>query len=147
MFAKKRRAYSRWKWIALGVVLATGLAAMAIGLWAAIGNARWQSRVARLQMLQTDLRIWAEKHGHYPNDIGQVDRERGGDLVSVLGRAEPENLEYVASGKPYDPSGKALLFYEKRPRRYGFRHGRFIARQGIDFVPYKGAGKEVWPPE
>jgi hypothetical protein len=144
MSVEHRRAHNRWKWIALGPVLALGVAAMAVGCWAAVGNTRWESRRARLQMLQTDLRLWAERNGHYPNDIGQVDRERGGDPVSVVERAKPETLEYLAAGKPYDPSGKTLLFYEKRPRRYGFRHGRFIARQGIEFVPSGVASEVPW---
>jgi len=116
----------------IGALACLVIAALGVFIWHAYGSARQAARMGTLIMVYGALIDYAEEKGVYPADFVEALRYKGQD--SILWEVE-DDLEYVASGKPYDPKRNEHLFYEKKPQRYGFIKGWFDSyqRNGVLF--------------
>jgi len=121
--ASRVKAYTCY--LAAGLAIGMALGIFSAVVWDALGEAERSSRQSTLQNLRAHLERRAQREGRYPRDLSEVIEELGfGKHVNA------ENLGYPAAGRAYDVHDDDLIiFYERRPRRYGFVVGRFEMRQ------------------
>ena len=108
-----------------GFTLGVAVGVLGALVWDTLGEMERTTRLSSLKILREHLRTRAERQGRYPANLAIIIEETGWD--SDL---DTDNLQYWAAGKPYDAdSGDLTVFFERRPRRYGFVVGRFELRQ------------------
>jgi len=115
-------ATRRWRrpravWLCIGLAVVTGLG---LFVWHALGQADRVSHESDLIFLRQALLTQAEREGKYPLDLRQAIHSCGQDAY-----LNANDLIYVAAGRPYDPQGSQMLFYEWRATRYGLERGRY----------------------
>jgi hypothetical protein len=112
-------------WAVVGI----GLATVGVHIWVSAGRAAKTGRLSTLIVLQFRLMEYAREHGKYPDKLVDVL-----DEPSFRAHARIDDIEYVASGKRYQPAPDELIFYEKTPSRYGLSRGCFeVHQQGWRF--------------
>jgi len=122
--ASRLKAYTAVFSAGLVMGMAVGIAGALV--WGALGEAEWWWHLSSYRNLREDLIRRAERQGRYPRDLAAVIEERG-----YAKHVNAEALGYSAAGEVYDiHEGDLIVFYERRPHRYGFLVGRFEMRQG-----------------
>lgn len=114
-----RKKWTHVAWLLLGVCLG---AAMVVGVWILVwdteGQARKTSRQSALMMMRNYLEQEAQRLGHYPLRLEDVDEVR-----DYILEGEAQFVEYVAAGKPYSQTENPVVLRETVARHYGFKRG------------------------
>jgi len=119
--SKNKLIHKRWIWFcAAGFVVA-----MVVAAWHLNGVGNRESRLSTLRVLAVQLRRYAQRHGHYPAQLGDAFEDKKWAEEWLADVAHAEGLHYVAAGKAYCNASNRRLFYERHARRYGFGRGWF----------------------
>jgi len=115
------------RWKVLLLLAGMGLVGLSAFYYHLSGSADRFSRETKLAVAAGFLISYAQQNGRYPVDIADA---LGKDLCEMV---DLDSIEYVASGKSYQPGVDERLFYEKRPRRYGFVTGWYDVSSPIPY--------------